>query len=45
MNKIIQINREENWITTQPGIVIDQLNNSIKHLGIHFAPDPGPRNN
>ena len=44
MNKIIQINREENWITTQPGIVIDQLNNSIKHLGIHFAPDPSTAN-
>ena len=25
MNKIIHINREENWVTTQPGIVIDQL--------------------
>ena len=44
MNNITHINKEENWVTTQPGIIIDQLNNSLKHLGVHFAPDPSTSN-
>ena len=44
MNNITHINQEENTVTTQPGIIIDQLNNSIKHLGVHFAPDPSTSN-
>ena len=44
MNNITHINREENTVTTQPGIIIDQLNNSLKHLGVHFAPDPSTSN-
>ena len=44
MNKITHINPEEHWVTTQPGIIIDQLNNSLKHLGVHFAPDPSTSN-
>ena len=44
MNNITHINSEEHSVTTQPGIIIDQLNNSIKHLGIQFAPDPSTSN-
>ena len=44
MNNITHINLEEHSVTTQPGIIIDQLNNSIKHLGVQFAPDPSTSN-
>ena len=44
MNNITHINLEEHSVTTEPGIIIDQLNNSIKHLGVQFAPDPSTSN-
>ena len=44
INNITHINRDENTVTTQPGIIIDQLNNSLKHIGVHFAPDPSTSN-
>ena len=40
MRNIIEVNAEEGWVRTQPGIILDELNH---HLGPHdmfFAPDP-----
>ncbi len=40
MNKVLEVNSDEHWARVQPGVVRDQLNNQLKPLGLHFAPDP-----
>lgn len=44
MNKVIEINEEEGWVKTQPGITIEELNSHLKPHGLHFAPDPTTSN-
>ncbi len=39
MNKIIEVNVEENWAKVQPGIVLDELNHHLKSHGLMYAPD------
>ena len=40
MHDVIEINREEGWVHTQPGITIDELNRQVGHTGKYFTPDP-----
>ncbi|QDU71324.1 FAD-binding and (Fe-S)-binding domain-containing protein [Mucisphaera calidilacus] len=40
MDKLIEVNEEERWARVQPGIVRDRLNAQLRHLGLHYAPDP-----
>jgi FAD/FMN-containing dehydrogenase/Fe-S oxidoreductase len=40
MNSIIEVNKEERWVRTQPGITIDNLNRQLRSTGLHFTPDP-----
>lgn len=40
MNNIIEVNTEERWVRTQPGIARDVLNEELKQYSLHFAPDP-----
>ena len=40
MNQILEINKEEKWVRTQPGIARDDLNALLQPYGLHFAPDP-----
>ena len=40
MHDVIEINREEGWVHTQPGITIDELNRQVAHTGKYFTPDP-----
>ncbi len=40
MNSIIDINPQEQWVTTQPGITIDELNRQLKLYGLFFTTDP-----
>ena len=40
MNKILEINEKERWVRVQPGVVRDVLNEKLKELNLHFAPDP-----
>ena len=35
MNKIIEINSDEKWVITEPGITIDNLNESVKKHNLH----------
>ena len=44
MNHVIEINAEEGWVRTQPGITIEELNHHLKPHGLHFAPDPTTSN-
>lgn len=44
MNHILELNLEENWARVQPGVVLDQLNQSLKEHKIFFAPTLSPSN-
>ncbi|MBN4064324.1 FAD-binding protein [Dehalococcoides mccartyi] len=40
MHNVREINQEERWVRTQPGVTIDDLNRQIKHTGLFFTSDP-----
>ena len=40
MNKIIEIDAENQLAVVQPGVVNSDLSAAVAHLGLHFAPDP-----
>lgn len=40
MHDVIKINKEEQWVRTQPGVTIDELNRQLKPSGLFFTPDP-----
>ena len=44
MHDVLEINREEKWVRTQPGITIDELNRLLKSTGLFFTPDPSTSN-
>jgi FAD/FMN-containing dehydrogenase/Fe-S oxidoreductase len=44
MRDLVEINSEERWVRTQPGIILDELNLKLRHLGLEFAPDPSTSN-
>ena len=39
MNRILEINVEENWVRVEAGVVKDQLNDYLKPFGFFFSPD------
>ena len=40
MHDVLEINGDEGWVQTQPGITIDELNRHVAHTGKYFTPDP-----
>jgi FAD/FMN-containing dehydrogenase/Fe-S oxidoreductase len=38
-NRLLEVNAEERWARVEPGIVLDELNAGLVHLGLRFAPD------
>ena len=44
MNKVIELNQEEEWVRVQPGIVLDELNHHLRPYNVLFAPDPSTSN-
>jgi glycolate oxidase len=40
MNRILEIDAENQRATVQPGVVNSDLSTAVEHLGLHFAPDP-----
>jgi FAD/FMN-containing dehydrogenase/Fe-S oxidoreductase len=40
LDKILEINAPERWVRVQPGVVLDELNATLKAYGLQFAPDP-----
>ena len=44
MRNLIEVNQEEKWAITQPGIILDELNSKLKNTGLHFSPDPSTSN-
>jgi len=39
MNRILEINVEENWVRVEAGVVKDQLNDFLRPYGFFFSPD------
>ncbi len=39
MNRILEINLEENWVRVEAGVVKDQLNDYLRPYGFFFSPD------
>jgi len=44
MRKVTEINAEEGWVKTQPGIILDELNKILSPHGVLFSPDPSTSN-
>jgi FAD/FMN-containing dehydrogenase/Fe-S oxidoreductase len=42
--KILELNKEENWVTVQPGVVRDELNFFLKQNGLFFGPETSTAN-
>ena len=40
MHDVLDVNADEGWVHTQPGITIDELNRQVAHTGKYFTPDP-----
>ncbi|NJN98217.1 MAG: FAD-binding oxidoreductase [Anaerolineales bacterium] len=44
LDRVLEINAQEQWVRVQPGVVLDELNSQLKPLGLHFGPDPASSN-
>ena len=40
MHDLIEINAEEQWVRTQPGVTLTELNRQLRPHGLMFTPDP-----
>jgi len=43
-NQIIELNAHENWVTVQPGVVRDELNQFLQPHGLLFGPETSTAN-
>ncbi|MCF8366755.1 MAG: FAD-binding protein [Bacteroidales bacterium] len=44
MNKIIEINSDEKWVSVEPGVVLDELNLEVARHGLFFGPETSTAN-
>ncbi|MCL4876611.1 MAG: FAD-binding protein [Anaerolineae bacterium] len=44
LDRVLEVNPEEQWVRVQPGIVLDELNAALKPVGLQFGPDPASSN-
>jgi len=42
--KILELNKQEKWVTVQPGVIRDELNMFLKQHGLFFAPETSTAN-
>ncbi|MDA0232467.1 MAG: FAD-binding protein [Chloroflexi bacterium] len=40
MHNVLEVNPEERWVRTQPGVTIDDLNRQLRSHRLFFTPDP-----
>lgn len=40
MHNVLEIRPEENWVRTEPGVTIDELNRQLRPHSLFFTPDP-----
>ena len=43
-NQIVEINKEESWVSVQPGVIRDDLNHFLKPHNLYFAPETSTAN-
>ena len=43
-NQIIEVNKDENWVRVQPGVVRDELNYHLAEHGLYFGPETSTAN-
>ncbi len=44
MNRIMELNTDERWVTVQPGVILDDLNRFLKPYGLFFGPETSSSN-
>src|ERR1700741_3270486 len=44
MQIVLEVNKEELWCRVQPGLVQDELNAHVRHMGLQFGPDTSTSN-
>jgi FAD/FMN-containing dehydrogenase/Fe-S oxidoreductase len=44
MNRVLELNADEGWVRVQPGVILDELNATLKPHGLMFAPDVATSN-
>jgi len=44
LNKILEINSTEKWVRVEPGVVLAELNESVKQYGLQFGPETSTAN-
>ena len=44
LNRILEVNAQEQWARVEPGVVIDELNAHLRPYGLKFAPDVSTSN-
>ncbi len=44
MRHVVEVNVEERWVRTQPGIILDELDRHLAPYELHFGPDPSTSN-
>ena len=44
MRRVLEIDAEQGWVRTEPGIILDELNQHLAPHGVQFAPDPSTSN-
>nr|WP_262903868.1 FAD-binding and (Fe-S)-binding domain-containing protein [Sphingobacterium bovistauri] len=42
--KILEVNKEEQWVRVQPGVIRDELNMFLKSYGLYFGPETSTAN-
>jgi FAD/FMN-containing dehydrogenase len=40
MNRILEVNQEEQWARVQPGLVLAEFNKQLAPMGLMYGPDP-----
>jgi len=44
MTNVLEINRKENWVIVEPGVILDELNMQLEELGLFFGPETSTSN-
>ncbi|MGF7139054.1 FAD-binding and (Fe-S)-binding domain-containing protein [Roseimarinus sediminis] len=44
MNRILEFNAEERWVSVEPGVVLSELNQYLKPYGLMFGPETSTAN-
>jgi len=44
MTRILEINKDENWVIVEPGVILDELNLILKDLNLFFGPETSTSN-